>query len=106
MRLAERCGLPALADEFVRLPRSKYGTGAFSAGKLMSLVGSMVVGADSIDDMDRLRHGAMGRLFTGVRTPSTIGSGLGGVSPRGKGGKGGEVVLSVFPLFFFSPAAP
>jgi hypothetical protein len=31
----------------------------------MSLVGGMVAGADSIDDMDRLRHGALPRLFAG-----------------------------------------
>jgi hypothetical protein len=74
MRLAERCGLPALADELIGLPRSKDGTGAFPAAKLMSLVGGMVAGADSIDDMDRLRHGATGRLFAGVRAPSTLGS--------------------------------
>src|ERR1035437_4436821 len=29
---------------------------------------------DSIDDMDLLRHGGMGRLFTGVRAPSTLGT--------------------------------
>ena len=34
----------------------------------------MVCGADSIDDMDLLRHGGMGRLFTGVRAPSTLGT--------------------------------
>jgi hypothetical protein len=27
----------------------------------------MVAGADSIDDMDLLRHGGMDRLFSGVR---------------------------------------
>jgi hypothetical protein len=74
IRLAERCGLPALAGEHIRLPASKDGTGAFPAAKLMSLVGGMVAGADSIDDMDRLRHGAMGRLFSEVRAPSTLGS--------------------------------
>ncbi|WP_405656504.1 hypothetical protein [Streptomyces sp. NBC_00079] len=74
VRLAERCGLPALAGEHVRLPVSKDGTGAFPAAKLMSLVGGMVAGADSIDDMDRLRHGALPRLFAGVRAPSTLGS--------------------------------
>lgn len=74
VRLAERCGLPALADEHIHLPRSKDGIGAFPAAKLMSLVGGMVAGADSFEDMDRLRHGAMPRLFTGVRAPSTLGS--------------------------------
>jgi hypothetical protein len=74
VRLAERWGLPALASEHVRLPVSKDSTGAFPAAKLMSLVGGMVAGADSIDDMDRLRHGALPRLFAGVRAPSTLGS--------------------------------
>jgi len=36
----------------------------------------MAAGADSIDDMGLLRHGAMGVLFGGVRAPSTLGSGL------------------------------
>ena len=34
----------------------------------------MVAGADSIADLDVLRHGAMGRLFTGTRAPSTLGT--------------------------------
>ena len=34
----------------------------------------MAAGADSIDDMDMLRHGAMDVLFGGVRAPSTLGS--------------------------------
>ena len=34
----------------------------------------MVAGADSIEDMDLLRHGGMGRLFTGMYAPSTLGS--------------------------------
>ena len=33
-------------------------------------------GADSIDDMDLLRHGAMPGLFGGIRAPSTLGSHL------------------------------
>jgi hypothetical protein len=33
--------------------------------KVMALVSGMVAGADSIEDMDLLRHGAMHRLFTG-----------------------------------------
>jgi hypothetical protein len=42
--------------------------------KVPALVAGMVAGADSIDDMDLLRHGGMGRLFTGVRAPSTLGT--------------------------------
>ena len=34
----------------------------------------MVAGADSIDDMALVRHGAMRRLFTGTRAPSTLGT--------------------------------
>ena len=37
------------------------------------LVAGMVAGADSINDMDLLRRGGMGRLFSGVRAPSTLG---------------------------------
>ena len=36
----------------------------------------MAAGADTIDDMDLLRHGAMSALFGGVRAPSTLGSHL------------------------------
>jgi hypothetical protein len=39
----------------------------------MALIGGMA-GADSIEDMGRLRHGAMDRLFAGIRAPSTLGS--------------------------------
>jgi len=42
--------------------------------KVASVVAGMVAGADSIDDMALLRHGALGRLFTGVRAPSTLGT--------------------------------
>ena len=39
-----------------------------------ALVAGMVAGADCIEDMDLLRHGGMGRLFGGVRAPSTLGT--------------------------------
>jgi hypothetical protein len=42
--------------------------------KVPCLVAGMAAGADSIEDMDVLRHGAMGVLFGGVRAPSTLGS--------------------------------
>jgi hypothetical protein len=44
--------------------------------KVGCLVAGMTAGADSIDDMGLLRHGAMDALFAGVRAPSTLGSHL------------------------------
>ncbi len=71
LRLAGRAGLHDLLAEHLTLT----GSGTANAPlKLPSLVAGMVVGADSIDDMDVLRHGAMDRLFTGVRAPSTLGT--------------------------------
>jgi len=71
LALAERAGL----HEHLKDRLTLTGPGAANAVvKAMSLVAGMVVGADSIDDMDVLRHGATGRLFTGVRAPSTLGT--------------------------------
>ena len=68
--LAQRAGLERLADEWLTVP----GGPGFAAGaKVSALVAGMVAGADSIQDMGVLRHGAMSRLFTGVRAPSTLG---------------------------------
>src|SRR6476661_10145434 len=67
-------GLPRLAEQLIRLRKSKDDTGTFAAAKLMMLVARMVAEADSIEDMGRLRHGVMGRLFDRVRAPSTLGS--------------------------------
>jgi hypothetical protein len=71
MALAQRCGLAGLLTE--RLTIAAKG-GANAAAKVLALVAGMVCGADSIDDMDLLRHGGMGRLFDGVRAPSTLGT--------------------------------
>jgi hypothetical protein len=72
MALAGHAGLPeSLAS--VR-PAGPCGTGAVT--KAMCLVAGMAAGADSIDDMGVLRHGAMGALFGGIRAPSTLGSHL------------------------------
>jgi hypothetical protein len=71
MALAERCGLTDLVCEHVRIS-AKCGVNAdLKAG---CLVAGMAAGADSIDDMDVLRHGAMADLFGGLRAPSTLGS--------------------------------
>jgi hypothetical protein len=71
MALAQRCGLARLLAE--RLTITAKG-GANAALKVLAVVAGMVCGADSIDDMDLLRHGGMGRLFDGVRAPSTLGT--------------------------------
>jgi hypothetical protein len=73
MALAERAGLPELLAEHVR-PGGECGVNAHL--KVGCLVAGMAAGADSIDDMGLLRHGAMDVLFGGVRAPSTLGSHL------------------------------
>ena len=73
MALAERAGLPGLVAEHVR-PGGECGASAHL--KVPALVAGMAAGADSIDDMDVLRHGAMSALPGGIRAPSTLGSHL------------------------------
>jgi len=71
LELAERAGLQRLVAEHVRLNKSG---GVNAHLKVPGLVAGMVAGADSVDDMALLRHGAMGRLTAGVRAPSTLGT--------------------------------
>ena len=52
---------------------SKAG-GAKPVLKIPTLIAGMIAGADWIDDMALLRHGAMARLFGDVRAPSTLGT--------------------------------
>jgi hypothetical protein len=67
LRLAESAGLPGLLEGLtVASPNA--------AAKTLSVVGGMLAGADSIDDLDLLRHGGMGRVFAGARAPSTLGT--------------------------------
>ena len=89
MALAGRAGLGDLAAEHVR-PGGECGVNAHL--KVPALVAGMAAGADSIDDMDLLRHGAMSTLFGGIRAPSTLGSHLrcytwGNVSQLEKAGR-------------------
>jgi hypothetical protein len=71
MGLAERAGLFALAREHLTISGP---CGASSGLKVGCLVAGMAAGADSIDDLDVLRHGAMPAVFDGIRAPSTLGS--------------------------------
>jgi hypothetical protein len=76
MRLAQDAGLYELASRHMRVPGP---AGANAAAKIGSIVAGMAAGADSIDDLDVVRHGAMPRLFSGVRAPSTLGTFLRGL---------------------------
>ena len=71
MRLAEDGGLAELVAEHLIVAGP---LGANTPYKIGCVVAGMVAGADSIDDLDVLRHGGMGELFDGVRAPSTLGS--------------------------------
>jgi hypothetical protein len=71
MVLAHRCGLATLLVERLTIAAK---AGANATAKVLALVAGMVCGADSIDDMDLLRHGGMARLFRDVRAPSTLGT--------------------------------
>ena len=71
MALAQRAGLGGLVAEHVRIG---HRCGVNAHLKVPCLTAGMVAGADSIDDMDLLRHGAMPALFGGIRAPSTLGS--------------------------------
>lgn len=68
LRLAESAGLYDLLDGQLSVA-SPHAT-----VKATSVVGGMLAGADSIDDLGLLRHGGMGKLFAGVRAPSTLGT--------------------------------
>ncbi len=71
LRLAESAGFYEFLDG-LSVPSPNAGA------KTAAVVGGMLAGADSIDDLDLLRHGGMGRLFGGVRAPSTLGTFLRG----------------------------
>jgi hypothetical protein len=71
MRLAEQVDLAGLVNQRVRPDLS---TGANPGGKAAAIVAGMAAGADSIDDLDLLRHGGMSSLFGSVYAPSTLGS--------------------------------
>ena len=71
LRLAQRAGLAELAQDRLSVPTDK---GSNAGAKVSALIAGMLAGADSIDDMNLLRHGGMGRLFDRTYAPSTLGS--------------------------------
>jgi len=68
MRLAHRAGLQDLLEQRLSVPSAN------AAAKAACVMAGMLAGADSIDDLDVLRHGGMGRVFTNVRAPSRLGT--------------------------------
>jgi hypothetical protein len=71
LALAQDCRLGELVTDKLTL---NVPGGVNAPLKVPALVAGMVAGADSIADMDLLRHGGMDRLFTGARAPSTYGT--------------------------------
>jgi hypothetical protein len=70
--LAQKVGLAGLVEQRVRLARH----GANSGTKALTVIGSMLLGGDSVADTALLQAGATGELFDQLRAPSTIGSWL------------------------------
>ncbi len=75
LTLAEQAGLHDLVDEHVTVPGT---AGANASVKVTAIIAGMIAGADSISDLDVLRHGGMGRVFTGLRAATTLGTHLRG----------------------------
>lgn len=74
LALAEQVGLPQLVADRLAIVGADNSAGANPDAKVMSLLAGMVAGADSIEDVDRVRYTGNGRVFTGVRAPSTLGT--------------------------------
>jgi hypothetical protein len=72
--LAEQIGLPELVAKHVTITGAANSAGANPAAKVMSLLAGMVTGADSIADVDRLRHAGNSVVFDEIRAPSTLGT--------------------------------
>jgi len=71
--LTERVGLWPLVASTLTVPGP---TGVNGAAKVATVLAGMLAGADSIDDLDVLRSGAIPALFDDLRAPSTVGSWL------------------------------
>src|SRR4051812_32888471 len=70
--LAQKVELAGLVERRVHLARH----GANSGTKALTVIGSMLLGGDSVADTAVLQAGASSELFDQLRAPSTIGSWL------------------------------
>jgi len=66
--LGESAGLHDLLTEHLSVDSPN------PVAKSTGVVAGMLAGADSIDDLNVLRHGGMAKLFGGIRAPSTYGT--------------------------------
>lgn len=80
LQLAERAGLSQLCESRLTVPSTTRNNfaGSHTPEKVTTLIAGMAASADSIDDMDLVRHGGMDRLFDGTFAPSTLGTFLRG----------------------------
>ncbi|MGZ5366056.1 MAG: transposase [Mycobacterium sp.] len=72
--LAEQVGLPDLVLDHLAIVDADNSAGANPHCKVMSLVAGMAAGADSIEDIDRLRQTGNRYVFGEMRAPSTLGT--------------------------------
>jgi hypothetical protein len=75
--LAEQIGPPELMAEPVVIAGGPTAPGANPSVKVMSLLAGMVAGADTIDDLDRLRHAGNDVVFGGSGHPPRWGPSYG-----------------------------
>ena len=75
--LAQKLGIAELIDQRVKLPADAAGRANVGV-KAMTIIGAMLAGGDSIDDVAVLRAGAARKVFTATRAASTIGTWLRG----------------------------
>lgn len=74
MALAEAAGLSGLIESKVRFSSTRVkSAGVNPAGKIATIVAGIAAGADGIDDLGVVRAGGMGRMFTAVYAPATLG---------------------------------
>jgi len=71
---AEQVGLPDLVAEHLAIVDADNSAGANPAAKVVCRVAGMAAGADSTDDLDRLRQTGNRPLFADLRAPSTLGT--------------------------------
>lgn len=82
LALADQIGLPDLVGDHVAITGAANSAEANPAAKVLSLLAGMIAGADSITDMDRLRHAGNSVVFDQMHGPFDCGQLPTSVHPR------------------------